>query len=80
MTSRTARAWQGIALGAGVIIVGFVLLAKEVPIFGVTALPIVGAGCVSLVIGLYQLVRARQERRVNQRLTTDRSFDWLPGQ
>ncbi|MEU0089940.1 hypothetical protein [Kribbella sp. NPDC006257] len=62
-TSRTARAWQGIAFGAVMIIVGVVLLANEVPFFGFTALPIVSAGCAPLTIGLYQLAKARHERR-----------------
>lgn len=45
------------------IIVGVVLLANEVPFFGFTALPIVSAGCAPLTIGLYQLAKARHERR-----------------
>jgi hypothetical protein len=45
------------------IVVGVVLLAKHIPVWGVSALPIVGAGTAPLLFGLYELFAARQDRR-----------------
>ncbi|TDW84398.1 hypothetical protein EV137_7209 [Kribbella pratensis] len=60
MTGRNARAWQGVVVGAAMIVIGVVLLANNVPILGVSALPIVGVGAVQLLIGVYQLLAARR--------------------
>lgn len=62
MTGRKDQGWQGVALGLVMIVVGVVLLARHVPVFGVTALPIVAAGIPPLLIGLHQLYRAGQAR------------------
>jgi hypothetical protein len=43
------------------IVVGVVLLAKHIPVLGVSALPIVGAGTASFLLGLYQLFTGRRE-------------------
>ena len=53
--SRTSKAWQGVNVG--------VLLAKHVPVWGITALPIVGAGIAPLTVGLYQLFTTRHDRQ-----------------
>ncbi|MBP2354949.1 type III secretory pathway component EscS [Kribbella aluminosa] len=43
------------------IVVGVVLIAKDIPVLGISALPIVAAGAVPLLVGLYQLFTARHE-------------------
>jgi hypothetical protein len=63
MAGRRAHAWQGIVVGAVMIGVGVVLLAKHIPVLGVSALPIVGAGTAPLLLGLYQLFTAGQDHR-----------------
>jgi uncharacterized membrane protein HdeD (DUF308 family) len=63
MARRKAQAWQGIVAGAVMIVVGVVLLAKHIPVLGVSALPIVGAGTAPLLVGLWQLFAARQDHR-----------------
>jgi predicted phage tail protein len=63
MTGRKAQGWQGVVVGAVMIVVGVVLMAKHVPVFGVSALPIVGAGTAPLLVGLRQLFAARQDHR-----------------
>jgi type III secretory pathway component EscS len=45
------------------IVVGVVLMANHVLVLGVSALPIVGAGTVPLLLGLYQLFTASQDHR-----------------
>ncbi|MEU4605403.1 hypothetical protein AB0F43_20665 [Kribbella sp. NPDC023972] len=50
-------------VGAVTIVVGVVLLAKHIPVWGGSALPIVGAGTAPLLLGLYQLFAARQYHR-----------------
>jgi hypothetical protein len=49
MTGRKARGWQGVVVGAVMIVVGVVLIAKDVLVLGVSALPLVGAGIVPLL-------------------------------
>ncbi|GAA3117437.1 hypothetical protein GCM10010530_44750 [Kribbella aluminosa] len=61
MTGRKARGWQGVVVGAVMIVVGVVLIAKDIPVLGISALPIVAAGAVPLLVGLYQLFTARHE-------------------
>jgi predicted phage tail protein len=63
MARRKAQAWQRIVAGAVTIVVGVVLLAKHIPVLGVSALPIVGAGTAPLLVGLRQLFAARQDHR-----------------
>jgi hypothetical protein len=63
MARRKSHAWQGIVVGAVMIVVGVVLLARHVSVFGVSALPIVGAGTAPLLLGLYELFAARQDHR-----------------
>jgi len=63
MTGRKTRAWQGVVVGAVMIVVGVVLMANHVLVLGVSALPIVGAGTVPLLLGLYQLFTASQDHR-----------------
>jgi hypothetical protein len=63
MGSRKTEPWQGIVVGAVMVVVGVVLIAKHIPVLGVSALPIVGAGTAPLLIGLYQLFTARQDHR-----------------
>jgi type III secretory pathway component EscS len=43
------------------VVVGVVLMARDVPVLGVSALPIVGAGAAGLLGGLYQLFTAHQD-------------------
>jgi uncharacterized membrane protein HdeD (DUF308 family) len=59
MNARRTRAWQSVVVGAVAIVVGVVLLANHIPVLGVSALPIVGAGTVPLVLGVYRLLAAR---------------------
>jgi predicted phage tail protein len=63
MASRKSQGWQGIATGAVMIVVGVVLIAKHVLVLGVSAWPLVGAGMVPLLGGLYQLFTARADHR-----------------
>ena len=66
MPGRKFRAWQGVIVGAVMIVVGIVLLAKHIPVLGGSALPIVGAGTAPLLLGIYQLLlMARQDHRGN---------------
>jgi hypothetical protein len=61
--SRKTQAWQGVVTGAVMIVVGVVLIAKHVSVFGGSALPIVGAETAPLLLGLYQLFTAREDHR-----------------
>jgi uncharacterized membrane protein HdeD (DUF308 family) len=64
MTGRTARrGWQGVVAGAVTIVVGVVLIADNVYLSDVSALPIVGAGTGVLLRGFYELFKARQDHR-----------------
>ncbi|TDU87669.1 hypothetical protein EV138_1196 [Kribbella voronezhensis] len=62
MNRREAQGWRGVAGGGVVIVVGVALIAKDVPVFGVSALPVVGAGISMLTVGLYRLFIARRGR------------------
>jgi uncharacterized membrane protein HdeD (DUF308 family) len=61
MTGRRAQGWRGVIFGAVMIVVGVVLLAKNVPVLGVSALPVLCAGIVPLLRGVYLLFKADRD-------------------
>lgn len=63
MTGRRTRGRQGVVVGAVMIVVGLVLIATHTPVFGVSALPIVGGGTAPLLLGMYDLYAARRDHR-----------------